>query len=55
MGWVGVWGFWAVPGLVWMGSFLFLKEHLKGIIIMWSLCCGVAVGVPFAGGLSSVF
>ena len=55
MGWVGVWGFWTGPGLVWMGSFLFLKEQLKGIIIMWSLCCGVAVGVPFAGGLPSVF
>ena len=41
VGWVEVWGVWAVPGLVWIGLCRF--------------CCGVAVGGQFAGGQSSVF
>ena len=30
VGWVGVWGFWAGPGLVWMGCGVFAAELLWG-------------------------
>ena len=30
VGWVGVWGFWAGPGLVWMGCGIFAAELLWG-------------------------
>ena len=30
VGWVGVWGFWADPGLVWMGCVVFAAVLLCG-------------------------
>ena len=30
VGWVGVWGFWAGPGLVWMGCVVFAMALLWG-------------------------
>ena len=30
VGWVGVWGFWAGPGLVWMGCVVFAVALLWG-------------------------
>jgi hypothetical protein len=30
VGWVGVWGFWAGPGLVWMGCGVFAAALLWG-------------------------
>ena len=30
VGWVGVWGFWADPGLVWMGCGVFAAALLWG-------------------------
>ena len=30
VGWVGVWGFWAGPGLVWMGCVVFAAALLWG-------------------------
>ena len=30
VGWVGVWGFWTGPGLVWMGCVVFAAELLWG-------------------------
>ncbi len=30
MGWVGVWGEWAGPGLVWMGCVVFAVTMLPG-------------------------
>ncbi len=30
VGWVWVWGFWAVPGLVWMGCVVFAVALLWG-------------------------
>ena len=53
MGWVGAWGFWAGPGLVWMGCVVFVE------VLLWGGCLqsvivgevGRCVGVRWwAGG-----
>jgi hypothetical protein len=58
VGWVGVWGFWAGPGLVWMGCVAFAAALLWGgrllaaghqsssavsRLVRWGDACGGAV------------
>jgi hypothetical protein len=37
VGWVGVWGFWAGPGLVWMGCVIFAEVLLWGGSLLWQV------------------